>query len=129
MASSTTLEVLLVEENDKDIQLVQSLLNRNNSRNVIVKSARNIGEAENILIGGLCDMVLFSLSLGDADHVKFIKNLSTVNVYVAFLFLEQAEKWDYKRQIVRKFVSDLGPRVRMNREYALTSEPMALEPA
>jgi hypothetical protein len=49
-----------------------------------------------------------------------------IDVYVSFLFLRQAEKWDYKRKIARKFVADMLPRVSMNRAYALSGEPVSL---
>ena len=50
-----------------------------------------------------------------------------IDAYVSFLLLEQAEKWDYKKTIARKFIHDMGPRVAMNQAYATTLEPMALE--
>ena len=46
-----------------------------------------------------------------------------IDVYVSFLLLQQAEKWDAKRKIARKFVHDALPRCAMNRDYALTAEP------
>ncbi len=49
-----------------------------------------------------------------------------IDVMVSFLFLQQAEKWDYKKKVARKFIADMGPRVAMNREYAMTVEPMRL---
>ena len=50
-----------------------------------------------------------------------------VDVYVGWLFLRQAEKWDYKRKVARRFIADLGPRVRMNREYIFSDRPVELE--
>ena len=50
-----------------------------------------------------------------------------IDTYVSFLFLDQAEKWDHKKTIAKKFIHDMGPRVEMNKRYAMTLEPMALE--
>ena len=49
-----------------------------------------------------------------------------IDAYVSFLFLEQAEKWDYKKIIARKFIHDMGPRVAMNKTYAMTLDPAGL---
>ena len=46
---------------------------------------------------------------------------------VAFLLCRQAAKWDYKLRVARKFVADMVPRFAMNREYALTTEPVDLD--
>lgn len=54
-----------------------------------------------------------------AKHVVDI----AIDVYVALLLLPQAEKWDHKRMVVKKFVADMMPRVAMNREYVMTAEP------
>ncbi|MFH0908992.1 MAG: acyl-CoA dehydrogenase family protein [bacterium] len=45
-----------------------------------------------------------------------------VDVYASYLLLRQAEKWDYKRAIARKFVNDALPRCTMNRDYAMNAE-------
>ena len=50
-----------------------------------------------------------------------------IDVYVGWLLLRQAEKWDYKKKIVRHFVADLMPRVRMNREHIFSNRPLDLE--
>ena len=47
-----------------------------------------------------------------------------IDTYVALLLLEQAEKWDHKRMVVKKFVADMMPRVAMNRAYVLNAEPV-----
>ena len=47
-----------------------------------------------------------------------------IDVYVALLLLEQAEKWDHKRMVVKKFVADMIPRVTMNRAYVMNAEPV-----
>jgi alkylation response protein AidB-like acyl-CoA dehydrogenase len=47
-----------------------------------------------------------------------------IDIYVAFLFLEQAEKWDYKKKVARKFIRDMMPRVAMNKANAFTAEPV-----
>jgi 3-(methylthio)propanoyl-CoA dehydrogenase len=46
-----------------------------------------------------------------------------IDVYVAFLFIEQAEKWNYKKGIARRFIRDMMPRIVMNRDYALNGTP------
>lgn len=50
-----------------------------------------------------------------------------IDAYVSFLFLDQAEKWDRKKVIATKFIHDMGPRVEMNKQYAMTLEPMTVE--
>jgi alkylation response protein AidB-like acyl-CoA dehydrogenase len=47
-----------------------------------------------------------------------------IDVYVALLLVEQAEKWDHKRMVVKKFVADMMPRVTMNRAYVMNAEPV-----
>lgn len=37
-----------------------------------------------------------------------------VDMFVSYLLIAQAEKWDYKKAIARKFISDAAPRVAMN---------------
>jgi alkylation response protein AidB-like acyl-CoA dehydrogenase len=49
-----------------------------------------------------------------------------VDVYISFLLLRQAEQWEYKRAVARKFIADMLPRCAMNRDYAVGSEVMAL---
>ncbi|MBX7255911.1 MAG: hypothetical protein K1Y02_06085, partial [Candidatus Hydrogenedentes bacterium] len=44
------------------------------------------------------------------------------DVYASYLLLRQAEKWDYKRGIARKFVNDALPRCTMNKDYAVNGE-------
>ena len=51
----------------------------------------------------------------------------TIDVYVGWFFLHQAEKWDYKKKIAARFVADMAPRVKMNREYILSDRPLDLE--
>ncbi len=50
-----------------------------------------------------------------------------IDVYVALLLLEQAEKWDHKRMVVKKFVADMMPRVSMNQAYVLNAEPVVAQ--
>lgn len=62
----------------------------------------------------------------DTDYREWVAKYAVdiaIDVYVALLLLAQAEKWDHKRRMVRKFVSDMMPRVTMNRTYVLTAEP------
>jgi len=47
-----------------------------------------------------------------------------IDIYVSSLFLQQAEKWDYKKKVARKFIADMMPRIVMNKEYALTGNPI-----
>ncbi len=44
-----------------------------------------------------------------------------IDVYVSLLFLRQAEKWEYKKQVAHRFIDVMLPRVRMNREYVAHS--------
>jgi len=57
---------------------------------------------------------------------KFVVDMA-IDVYVSFLFLAQARKWEHKRKIARKFISDMVPRCALNREYALSGEPMTVD--
>lgn len=49
-----------------------------------------------------------------------------VDVMISFLLVRQAEKWDEKKRVARRFLHDALPRIRMNCEYALTGAPVAL---
>lgn len=75
----------------------------------------------------LGEVVAF-LQSKDNDYREWVaKNVTdmAIDVFVSFLLLRQAEKLDAKRKVARKFVQDALPRCAMNREYALTSEPVA----
>lgn len=48
-----------------------------------------------------------------------------IDTYIALLLLPQAEQWDHKRMVVKKFVGDMMPRVAMNREYVFSAQPLA----
>ena len=45
-----------------------------------------------------------------------------IDVYVSFLFLRQAEKWDHKRQVAKKFIHEMLPRCAMNRDLAMNGD-------
>jgi len=51
-----------------------------------------------------------------------------IDIYVSYIFLEQAKKWDYKLTVAKRFISDMLPRVTMNREYVLNKELLKLDP-
>lgn len=55
-----------------------------------------------------------------AKHVVDI----AIDTYIALLLLPQAEQWDHKRMVVKKFVGDMMPRVAMNREYVFNAQPV-----
>lgn len=62
----------------------------------------------------------------DTDYREWVaKNVVdiAIDTYVAFLLLRQAELWDHKREVARKFVSDMMPRVAMNRAYVMSAQP------
>ena len=60
------------------------------------------------------------------DHVAPHVVDMAIDVLVSYLFLQQAEKWDYKKLVARKFIRDAIPRIRMNRDYAFNGEPVTL---
>jgi 3-(methylthio)propanoyl-CoA dehydrogenase len=45
-----------------------------------------------------------------------------IDVYASYLFIAQAEKWDYKRKIAARFIRVMGPRATMNATYGLNSK-------
>ncbi len=47
--------------------------------------------------------------------------------YVGWLLLAQAEKWRYKRKVVRRFLADALPRLRMNHEIVMGDRTLDLE--
>ncbi|MBU0678918.1 MAG: acyl-CoA dehydrogenase family protein [Verrucomicrobia bacterium] len=51
-----------------------------------------------------------------------------IDVAVGYLFLAQAEKWEYKVEVARKFIHDMAPRVEMNRQYTLDALLVELNP-
>ena len=74
--------------------------------------------------------VIAFLQTKETDYREWVaKNVTdmAIDVYVSFLLLRQAEKSEAKRKVVRKFVSDALPRCAMNREYALSSQPVAAD--
>lgn len=50
-----------------------------------------------------------------------------IDVYVGYLFINQAAKWDYKRKIARRFIADLVPRVKMNAEIVCSDRALDLD--
>ncbi len=50
-----------------------------------------------------------------------------VDLYVGWLLLGQAAKWDYKRKVARRFLEDALPRMRMHHEIALSGRPLELD--
>lgn len=51
-----------------------------------------------------------------------------IDVYCSYLLLKQAEKWDYKKAVAKKWIDIMIPRVTMNKAYVLDSELVHLEP-
>lgn len=45
-----------------------------------------------------------------------------IDIYVSFLFLEQAEKWDRKRKVAARFVRQAGPRALTNRAMIMDAK-------
>lgn len=71
--------------------------------------------------------VIAFLQTKDNDYREWVaKNVTdmAIDVFVSFLFLRQAEMWEDKKKVVRKFIHDALPRCAMNREYALSSQPV-----
>ena len=60
------------------------------------------------------------------DHVAPYVVDMAIDVLVSYLFLQQAEKWDYKKLVAKKFIRDAIPRIRMNRDYTFNGEPVTL---
>lgn len=52
-----------------------------------------------------------------------------IDVLVSYIFIKQAEKWEYKRSVARRFVSDMLPRVKMNSEHVVSKELVRLDPS
>jgi alkylation response protein AidB-like acyl-CoA dehydrogenase len=77
----------------------------------------------------LSDVVAF-LQDKDNDYREWIaKNVVdiAIDAYVSLLLLKQAEKWDYKRKVARKFIKDMLPRVAMNRDLVMQGEITSLD--
>lgn len=51
----------------------------------------------------------------------------TIDIYIAYLFLNQAEKSERKKTVAQKFIHDMLPRVAMNREYVISGNKTAIE--
>ena len=51
----------------------------------------------------------------------------TLDVYISYLFLNQAEKSDRKKTVARKFIKDMLLRVEMNREHVIGGNKTAIE--
>lgn len=50
-----------------------------------------------------------------------------IDVYASYLMLDQATKWSYKKNVAKRFIRTMIPRVEMNRSYALDAQIEALE--
>jgi hypothetical protein len=49
-----------------------------------------------------------------------------LDVYIGYLLLAQAGKWEAKQKTARLFIAEALPRIRMNREYVLNAQPEPL---
>jgi len=47
--------------------------------------------------------------------------------YLGWLLLAQAERWDYKRKVARRFLADALPRLRMNHEIVMSGRALEVE--
>ena len=47
--------------------------------------------------------------------------------YLGWLLLEQAEKWDYKRKVARRYLADALPHLRMNHEIVMSGRALDVE--
>ena len=77
-------------------------------------------------LGVLREVVAF-LQDKDGDYREWIaKHVVDIalDTYIALLLVPQAEKWEHKRGVLKKFVADMGPRIAMNRAYILNAEPV-----
>lgn len=66
------------------------------------------------------DEAIASLKDREADYRDYVAPHLVdlfVDMFVSYLLIAQAEKWDYKKTIARKFVSDAAPRVAMNLSF------------
>jgi alkylation response protein AidB-like acyl-CoA dehydrogenase len=78
----------------------------------------------------LLDQSIEYLKAKDQDYRDLMAPRLTdlaIDVYVGWLLLAQANKWEYKRKVAQRFIADMLPRARMNREYVLSDRPLALE--
>jgi len=50
-----------------------------------------------------------------------------IDILVSYLFLAQAEKWDYKRKVAKKFIQDALPRIELNRQYIMSGNGLELD--
>ncbi len=50
-----------------------------------------------------------------------------IDVLIGYIFLHQAEKWDYKKKIATRFIADMIPRSKMNLECIKSDRSMELE--
>ena len=74
--------------------------------------------------------VIAALQNKDNDYREWVARHVVdlaIDVYVSYLLLHQATKWDAKRPVARKFIQDMLPRCAMNRDYALHGELVAAE--
>ncbi|HIE28883.1 TPA: acyl-CoA dehydrogenase [Candidatus Poribacteria bacterium] len=51
----------------------------------------------------------------------------TIDVYISYLLLNQAEKSARKKSVAKKFIKDMAPRVEMNSEYVMSGDKTAIE--
>ncbi len=71
--------------------------------------------------------VIAFLQTKDTDYREWVAKHAVdiaIDTYLSFLLIQQAELWDYKRTVARKFVNDSMPRVAMNRAYVFNAQPV-----
>lgn len=63
----------------------------------------------------------------DTDYREWVARHAVdmaLDVYLSLLLIQQAERWDAKRMVARKFVADALPRIAMNLAYVRNATPL-----
>lgn len=63
----------------------------------------------------------------DTDYREWVARHAVdmaLDVYLSLLLIQQAERWDAKRGVARKFVADALPRIAMNLAYVRNASPL-----
>ncbi len=91
----------------------------------IAKLGEKAAEAKSMLD----DAVAFLKEQSNEYRDLMAKDLTDmcIDAYVSWLLIRQAEKWDYKKKIATRFVTDMLPRVKMSLEKIKSNRPLDLD--
>lgn len=108
---------------------LDTLLEFHSSKKYKCEESNALAEKVRKAGGMLRECVEFAKAKEGESRERLAKQICdmTLDVYISYLFLDQAEKWDRKKKVAKRFIHDALPRIEMNRQYVLSGNPLELE--